>query len=126
MATRSFQDIIFSLQQFWASKGCLIVQPYDTEKGAGTMSPHTFLRALGPENWHVAYVEPSRRPTDGRYGENPNRFQHYFQFQVVLKPSPLNSQDLYVESLKALGVDPADHDIRFVEDNWESPTLGAG
>ncbi|NQY73814.1 MAG: glycine--tRNA ligase subunit alpha, partial [Candidatus Margulisbacteria bacterium] len=108
-----------------SEKGCLLVQPYDTEKGAGTMSPHTFLRALGPDSWNVAYVEPSRRPKDGRYGENPNRLQHYFQFQVVLKPSPLDVQDSYINSLEALGISRKAHDIRFVEDNWESPTLGA-
>ncbi len=121
----TFQDIIFKLQTFWAKQGCLIVQPYDIEKGAGTMSPHTFLRALGPTPWNVAYVEPSRRPTDGRYAKNPNRLQHYFQFQVILKPSPLEVQDLYIQSLEALGLSRHDHDIRFVEDNWESPTLGA-
>ena len=121
----TFQHIIFELQQFWSRNGCLILQPFDTEKGAGTMSPHTFIRALGPDSWNVAYVEPSRRPTDGRYAENPNRLQHYFQFQVILKPSPLNVQDLYVQSLEAMGVDTKKHDIRFVEDNWESPTLGA-
>lgn len=114
-----------TLEQFWSSKGCLILHPYDTEKGAGTMSPHTCLRVLGPNPWNVAYVEPSRRPTDGRYAENPNRLQHYFQYQVILKPSPLNVQDLYVESLEAIGISRAQHDIRFVEDNWESPTLGA-
>lgn len=117
--------MILSLQDFWAKEGCLIVNSYDTEKGAGTMSPHTFLRVLGPEPWNVAYVEPSRRPADGRYAENPNRLQHYFQFQVILKPSPLNVQDLYVRSLERLGIHAKDHDIRFVEDNWESPTLGA-
>ena len=121
----SFQDIIFKLHSFWGNYGCLIVQPYDTEKGAGTMSPHTFLRALGPKEWNVAYVEPSRRPTDGRYAENPNRLQHYFQFQVILKPSPLDIQELYVKSIEAIGIDRTEHDIRFVEDNWESPTLGA-
>ncbi len=121
----TFQEIILKLQQFWSEKGCLIVHPYDTEKGAGTMSPHTFLRVLGPTPWNVAYVEPSRRPTDGRYATNPNRLQHYFQFQVILKPSPLNVQDLYVESLENLGIRRLNHDIRFVEDNWESPTLGA-
>jgi glycyl-tRNA synthetase alpha chain len=121
----SFQDIILNLQQFWAKKGCLIVHPYDTEKGAGTMSPHTFFGVMGPKPWNVAYVEPSRRPTDGRYAENPNRLQHYFQFQVILKPSPLNVQDIYIESLNALGIKYTEHDIRFVEDNWESPTLGA-
>jgi glycyl-tRNA synthetase alpha chain len=122
---KSFQEIILTLQQFWSDNGCLILQPYDTEKGAGTMSPHTFLRVLGPTPWNVAYVEPSRRPTDGRYAENPNRLQHYFQFQVILKPSPLEVQDLYIASLEALGISRHDHDIRFVEDNWESPTLGA-
>ena len=121
----TFQDMIMRLQTFWSEKGCLIVQPYDTEKGAGTMSPHTAIRCLGPEEWNVAYVEPSRRPTDGRYAENPNRLQHYFQFQVIMKPSPLNIQDLYIESLEALGISRHDHDLRFVEDNWESPTLGA-
>lgn len=121
----NFQQLILNLQKYWGEQGCVILQPYDLEKGAGTMNPATFLRALGPEPWHVAYVEPSRRPTDGRYGENPNRLQHYFQFQVILKPSPDNVQELYLDSLKALGIDPAEHDIRFVEDNWESPTLGA-
>jgi len=121
----TFQSLIFKLQTFWAEQGCVIVFPFDTEKGAGTMSPHTFLRALGPHPWNVAYVEPSRRPTDGRYAENPNRLQHYFQFQVILKPSPSNVQDLYIKSLEAIGLNRHDHDIRFVEDNWESPTLGA-
>jgi glycyl-tRNA synthetase alpha chain len=121
----NFQTVMATLQQFWAQQGCLIVQPYDTEKGAGTMSPHTFLRAIGPEPWAVAYVEPCRRPTDGRYGENPNRYQHYYQFQVLIKPSPDNIQEIYLDSLRALGIQPEDHDIRFVEDNWESPTLGA-
>ncbi len=121
----NFQQLILNLQKFWGDRGCIILQPYDIEKGAGTMNPATFLRALGPEPWNVAYVEPSRRPTDGRYGENPNRLQHYFQFQVILKPSPDNVQELYLDSLRALGIDPAEHDIRFVEDNWESPTLGA-
>jgi glycyl-tRNA synthetase alpha chain len=121
----TFQSIIAKLHEFWSDRGCLIVQPYDTEKGAGTMSPHTFLRAIGPEPWSVAYVEPCRRPTDGRYGENPNRFQHYFQYQVLIKPSPDSIQDIYLESLRALGIQPEEHDIRFVEDNWESPTLGA-
>lgn len=121
----NFQQLILNLQKYWGEQGCVILQPYDLEKGAGTMNPATFLRALGPEPWHVAYVEPSRRPTDGRYGENPNRLQHYFQFQVILKPSPDNVQELYLDSLRALGIDPAEHDIRFVEDNWESPTLGA-
>ncbi|MDR1114474.1 MAG: glycine--tRNA ligase subunit alpha [Candidatus Margulisbacteria bacterium] len=121
----NFQQMILQLQTYWAEKGCLLLQPYDIEKGAGTMNPATFLRVLGPEPWQVAYVEPSRRPTDGRYGENPNRLQHYFQYQVVLKPSPLEVQDLYLDSLRAIGIAPEEHDIRFVEDNWESPTLGA-
>ena len=121
----NFQSIIATLNNFWSDRGCLIAQPYDTEKGAGTMSHHTFLRAIGPEPWSVAYVEPCRRPTDGRYGENPNRVQHYYQYQVIIKPSPDNIQEIYIESLKALGINPEDHDIRFVEDNWESPTLGA-
>ena len=121
----NFQNLILSLQNYWAEQGCIIQQPYDIEKGAGTFNPATFLRALGPEPWNVAYVEPSRRPTDGRYGENPNRLQHYYQFQVILKPSPQNIQDLYLNSLKKLGIDPLAHDIRFVEDNWEGPTLGA-
>ncbi|MFK5927576.1 MAG: glycine--tRNA ligase subunit alpha [Desulfuromusa sp.] len=121
----TFQNLILSLQNYWAEQGCIIQQPYDIEKGAGTFNPATFLRALGPEPWKVAYVEPSRRPTDGRYGENPNRLQHYYQFQVLLKPSPQNIQDLYLDSLKSFGVDPLAHDIRFVEDDWESPTLGA-
>lgn len=121
----NFQEIITKLHEFWGDCGCLITQPYDTEKGAGTMSPHTFLRAIGPEPWAVAYVEPCRRPTDGRYGENPNRFQHYFQYQVLIKPSPNNIQETYLDSLRKLGIHPEDHDIRFVEDNWESPTLGA-
>jgi glycyl-tRNA synthetase alpha chain len=121
----NFQQLILNLQAYWGEQGCIVLQPYDIEKGAGTMNPATFLRALGPEPWKVAYVEPSRRPTDGRYGENPNRLQHYFQFQVILKPSPDNVQELYLDSLRALGIDPAEHDIRFVEDNWESPTLGA-
>ena len=121
----NFQELILTLNNFWAKENCIILQPYDVEKGAGTMNPATFLRALGPEPWRVAYVEPSRRPTDGRYGENPNRLQHYYQYQVILKPSPDNVQEVYLESLKAIGIDPAQHDIRFVEDNWESPTLGA-
>ncbi len=121
----NFQELIMALQNYWANHGCIIQQPYDTEKGAGTFHPATFLRALGPEPWKVAYVEPSRRPTDGRYGENPNRLQHYYQFQVLLKPSPMNIQELYLDSLKTFGIDPAKHDIRFVEDDWESPTLGA-
>jgi len=121
----TFQDLILSLEKFWADRGCLIQQPYDLEVGAGTFNPATLLRALGPEPWSVAYVEPSRRPTDGRYGENPNRLGHYYQYQVLIKPSPMNIQELYLDSLRALGVDPLDHDIRFVEDDWESPTLGA-
>jgi glycyl-tRNA synthetase alpha chain len=121
----SFQEVVLALTQFWAEKGCLIEQPYDLEVGAGTFHPATTLRSLGPEPWRVAYVQPSRRPTDGRYGENPNRLQRYYQFQVILKPSPLNSQDLYLASLKALGINPLEHDVRFVEDDWESPTLGA-
>mgnify|MGYP000969606540 CR=1 FL=1 len=121
----NFQEIILRLQEYWGNQGCIIQQPYDVEKGAGTMNPATFLRALGPEPWKVAYVEPSRRPTDGRYGENPNRLQHYYQFQVILKPSPDNVLDLYFNSLKLLGIDPLEHDLRLVEDNWESPTLGA-
>ncbi len=120
-----FQELIMNLQAFWSRYGCLIVQPYDLEVGAGTFNPATFLRSLGPEPWNVAYVEPSRRPTDGRYGENPNRLQHYYQFQVILKPSPIDVQEIYLESLKQLGIDPLEHDIRFVEDDWESPTLGA-
>ena len=121
----NFQDIISELNNFWSNQGCLLLQPYDTEKGAGTMSPHTVLRAIGPEPWSVAYAEPCRRPTDGRYGENPNRAQHYFQYQVLIKPSPDEIQDKYLSSLEAIGINPSDHDIRFVEDNWESPTLGA-
>ena len=121
----TFQETILRLEAFWAARGCVIQQPYDIEVGAGTMNPATFLRALGPEPWRVAYVEPSRRPTDGRYGENPNRLQHYYQYQVILKPSPENVQDMYLDSLKDLGINPLDHDIRFVEDDWESPGLGA-
>ena len=121
----TFQGLIFALQQYWSEQGCVILQPLDMEVGAGTFHPATVLRALGPETWNAAYVQPSRRPTDGRYGENPNRLQHYYQFQVVMKPSPTNIQELYLESLKRMGVDPLTHDIRFVEDNWESPTLGA-
>jgi glycyl-tRNA synthetase alpha chain len=124
-APETFQDLILRLQQFWAREGCVILQPLDMEVGAGTMHPATFLRAIGPETWNAAYVQPSRRPKDGRYGENPNRLQHYYQFQVVMKPSPDNFQDLFIESLRQLGIDPSVHDIRFVEDNWESPTLGA-
>ncbi len=121
----NFQEIILSLQQFWARKGCVLVQPYDMEVGAGTFHPATLLKSLGPEPWKVAYVQPSRRPTDGRYGENPNRLQHYYQFQVLLKPSPVDVQKQYLQSLNALGIDVQAHDIRFVEDDWESPTLGA-
>ena len=121
----TFQGLIFALQQYWAEQGCVILQPLDMEVGAGTFHPATFLRAIGPEPWSAAYVQPSRRPTDGRYGENPNRLQHYYQFQVVIKPSPLDIQELYLGSLKKLGIDTLVHDIRFVEDNWESPTLGA-
>ncbi|MGB3491485.1 MAG: glycine--tRNA ligase subunit alpha [Elainellaceae cyanobacterium] len=121
----NFQSVIETLNKFWSDRGCLIVQPYDTEKGAGTKSPHTFLRAIGPEPWSVAYAEPCRRPADGRYGENPNRVQHYYQYQVLIKPSPSNIQDVYLDSLKALGIKPEDHDIRFVEDNWEDAAVGA-
>jgi glycyl-tRNA synthetase alpha chain len=121
----TFQELILALDNYWADQGCIIQQPYDIEVGAGTFNPATFLRALGPEPWNVAYVEPSRRPTDGRYGENPNRLQHYYQYQVIMKPSPLEIQDLYINSLRSFGIDPLDHDIRFVEDDWESPTLGA-
>lgn len=121
----TFQGLIFALQNFWADQGCVILQPVDLEVGAGTFHSATFLRAIGPESWSTAYVQPCRRPTDGRYGENPNRLQHYYQFQVLLKPSPSNIQELYLNSLKFLGIDPEVHDIRFVEDNWESPSLGA-
>ena len=121
----TFQEIILKLQNYWALQNCVIAQPYDVEKGAGTMSPYTFLKALGPEPWRVAYVEPSRRPADARYGENPNRVYQHHQYQVILKPSPDNIQELYLGSLMALGIDPVKHDIRFVEDNWEAPTLGA-
>jgi glycyl-tRNA synthetase alpha chain len=121
----TFQGLILALQNYWAEQGCVVLQPYDMEMGAGTFHTATFLRALGPETWNAAYVQPSRRPKDGRYGENPNRLQHYYQFQVVLKPNPDNIQQLYLDSLKAIGIDPLVHDIRFVEDNWESPTLGA-
>jgi len=120
-----FQDIVKNLNNFWSEEGCLIMQPYDTEKGAGTMNPHTFLRAIGPEPWSVAYAEPCRRPTDGRFGDNPNRAQHYFQYQVIIKPSPEGIQEKYLTSLESLGINPRNHDIRFVEDNWEPPTLGA-
>ena len=121
----TFQELILSLQRYWADKGCVIQQPYDMEKGAGTFNPATFLRVLGPDPWRAAYVEPSRRPADGRYGENPNRLQHYYQFQVILKPAPENVQDLYLQSLASVGLNADEHDIRFVEDDWESPTLGA-
>ena len=121
----TFQDLILALQHFWGDHGCVILQPYDMPMGAGTFHSATFLRAIGPEPWSAAYVQPTRRPTDGRYGENPNRLQHYYQFQVIIKPSPDNIQELYLDSLRALGIDPLVHDIRFVEDNWESPTLGA-
>jgi len=121
----TFQEFIQTLEAYWSDQGCVLVQPLDLEVGAGTFHPATFLRSIGPEPWNAAYVQPSRRPTDGRYGENPNRLQHYYQYQVVMKPSPENFQDLYLDSLKAVGIDPGVHDIRFVEDNWESPTLGA-
>ncbi len=121
----TFQEIILTLQHYWAERGCVLLQPYDMEMGAGTFHTATFLRALGPEPWRAAYVQPSRRPKDGRYGENPNRLQHYYQYQVVLKPSPDNIQELYLDSLRTLGIDPTVHDVRFVEDDWESPTLGA-
>jgi glycyl-tRNA synthetase alpha chain len=122
---RTFQDLILTLQNYWAAQGCLILQPYDDQMGAGTFHPATTLRALGPRPWNAAFVQPSRRPSDGRYGENPNRLQHYYQFQVILKPAPENVQDLYLGSIRAIGLDPELHDIRFVEDDWESPTLGA-
>ncbi len=125
MDVNTFQGLIFSLERYWAERGCVILQPLDMEVGAGTFHPATFLRAIGPEPWKCAYVQPSRRPTDGRFGENPNRLQHYYQYQVILKPSPLGIQDLYLDSLRMLGIDPLVHDVRFVEDNWESPTLGA-
>ncbi len=121
----TFQELVLALESYWAKYGCAILQPYDVELGAGTMNPATFLRVLGPEPWNVAYVEPSRRPADGRYGENPNRLQHYYQYQVILKPSPADIQEVYLKSLRSLGVDPMRHDIRFVEDDWEAPTLGA-
>ncbi len=121
----NFQELMMALQRYWAEYGCIIQQPYDLEVGAGTFNPATLLRVLGPEPWSVAYVEPSRRPTDGRYGENPNRLGHYYQYQVIIKPSPIDIQDVYLGSLKILGIDPLEHDIRFVEDDWESPTLGA-
>jgi len=125
LSMQTFQELIFALQQFWAERGCLIAQPYDMQMGAGTFHPSTFLRAIGPEPWSAAYVQPCRRPTDGRYGDNPFRLQHYYQYQVVIKPSPDDFQELYLDSLRAIGIDPTVHDIRFVEDNWESPTLGA-
>ena len=125
MSSMTFQDIILALQRYWADKGCVVLQPYDTEVGAGTFHPATTLRALGPDTWRTAYVQPSRRPTDGRYGENPNRLQHYYQFQVILKPSPDDVIDLYLDSLRMIGIEPAEHDVRLVEDDWESPTLGA-
>lgn len=121
----TFQQIILTLQKFWSARGCILEQPYDVEKGAGTMNPATFLRTIGPEPWNVAYVEPSRRPDDGRYGDNPNRLYQHHQFQVIMKPSPDDIQEIYLESLRELGIVPEEHDIRFVEDNWESPTLGA-
>jgi len=124
-APQTFQGLIMALQEFWSNQGCVIVQPLDLEVGAGTFHPSTFLRSIGPEPWNSAFVQPCRRPTDGRFGENPNRLQHYYQYQVILKPSPKNIQDLYLESLKTLGIDTLEHDVRFVEDNWESPTLGA-
>jgi glycyl-tRNA synthetase alpha chain len=125
MSAITFQDLILTLQQYWAKQGCVLMQPYDMEVGAGTFHPATFLRSIGPEKWSAAYVQPCRRPNDGRYGENPNRYQYYYQFQVVIKPSPENIQELYLDSLRMLGIDPLVYDIRFVEDNWESPTLGA-
>jgi len=124
-SAKSFQSLILALEQYWAEQGCVILQPYDVEMGAGTFHPATTLRSLGPEPWRAAYVQPSRRPSDGRYGENPNRLQHYYQFQAILKPSPADAQELYLASLERLGIDPRRHDIRFVEDDWESPTLGA-
>ncbi len=125
MSTMTFQDIILAVSHFWAEQGCVLLQPYDMEVGAGTFHPATTLRALGPDRWYTAYPQPSRRPTDGRYGENPNRLQHYYQYQVILKPSPDNVLDLYFDSLRAIGIEPAEHDVRLVEDDWESPTLGA-
>jgi glycyl-tRNA synthetase alpha chain len=125
MSSMTFQDIILALSRYWADKGCVVLQPYDTEVGAGTFHPATTLRALGPDTWRTAYVQPSRRPTDGRYGENPNRLQHYYQYQVILKPSPDDVLDLYLDSLRTIGIEPAEHDVRLVEDDWESPTLGA-
>ena len=125
MTPMTFQEIILALSNYWADQGCVVLQPYDTEVGAGTFHPATTLRSLGPDTWRTAYVQPSRRPTDGRYGENPNRLQHYYQYQVILKPSPDNVLDLYFDSLRAIGIEPAEHDVRLVEDDWESPTLGA-
>lgn len=125
MVTRTFQQIILALQNFWGEQGCVLIQPFDGEVGAGTFHPATFLRAIGPEPWKAAYAQPSRRPQDGRYGDNPNRLQHYYQFQTVMKPSPDNFQELYLQSLEVLGIDATANDIRFIEDNWESPTLGA-
>jgi glycyl-tRNA synthetase alpha chain len=125
MSSMSFQDVILALSRYWADKGCVVLQPYDSEVGAGTFHPATALRVLGPDVWRTAYVQPSRRPTDGRYGENPNRLQHYYQFQVILKPSPDDVLDLYLDSLRTIGIEPAEHDVRLVEDDWESPTLGA-
>ena len=125
MSPLTFQDIILALSRYWADQGCVVLQPYDTEVGAGTFHPATTLRSLGPDTWRTAYVQPSRRPTDGRYGENPNRLQHYYQYQVILKPSPDDVLDLYFDSLRAIGIEPAEHDVRLVEDDWESPTLGA-
>ena len=125
MSSMTFQDIILALSRYWADKGCVVLQPYDTEVGAGTFHPATTLRALGPDTWRTAYVQPSRRPADGRYGENPNRLQHYYQYQVILKPSPDDVLDQYLDSLRVIGIEPAHHDVRFVEDDWESPTLGA-
>ena len=122
----TFQEIILKLEQFWAQQGCVVLQPYDMEVGAGTFHPATTLRSLGPGTWKTAYVQPSRRPTDGRYGENPNRLQHYYQFQVLIKPSPDNIQELYLDSLRAIGIEPHDHDVRFVEDDWSLPLLGLG
>src|SRR5690606_19651917 len=124
-ACMNFQDMILALERYWADQGCVLQQPYDTEVGAGTMHPATFLRALGPEPWNTAYVQPSRRPTDGRYGQSPNRLQHYCQYQVIMKPPPAGIQERYRDGFRVLGIDPAEHDIRFVEDDWESPTLGA-
>src|SRR5438552_2485436 len=125
MLSVTLQDLLFALHRFWADQGCVIHQPYDLEVGAGTFHPATFLRVLGPEPWRAAYIQPCRRPTDGRYGENPNRLQHYYQYQVILKPAPANVQDLYLQSLRTFGIHPQQHDVRFIQDDWESPTLGA-